>query len=132
MTLIPETHRDLAQNAAVAILTTLGPDGAPQTTAVGYLFDDGVFRISVSSDKQKLKNLQRNPQCSLFLLDVANVYHTVEVRGAAEVILDEDYTWAAKIAESNGRTADDVRKLTPPGALRYSIAVHPTKINTFG
>ncbi|WP_261570036.1 PPOX class F420-dependent oxidoreductase [Frankia gtarii] len=132
MTLIPQTHQDLAQNAAVAILTTLGPDGAPQTTAVGYLLDDGVFRISVSSDKQKLKNLQRTPQCSLFLLDIANVYRTVEVRGNAEVLLDEDYTWAAKIAESNGRTADDIRKLTPPGEQRYSIAVHPTKVNTFG
>ncbi|MCM3922982.1 PPOX class F420-dependent oxidoreductase [Frankia sp. AiPs1] len=132
MTLIPETHRDLAQNAEVAILTTLGPDGAPQTTAVGYLLDDGVFRISVSSDKQKLKNLQRTPQVSLFLLDITNVYRTVEVRGTAEVILDDDYTFAAKIAESRGRTADDIRKLTPPGEHRYCIAVTPAKINTFG
>jgi PPOX class probable F420-dependent enzyme len=131
--LIPESHRDLAANAAVAILSTLGPDGFPQTTAVGYWLDDeGVFRITVSDDKQKLKNVQRTPECGIFLLDIANTYRTVEVRGRAEVIPDDDYEWAAKIAESRGASVADVRRVTPAGAHRYCIAVRPVKVNTYG
>jgi PPOX class probable F420-dependent enzyme len=130
--LIPQSHRDLAENAAVAILTTFGPDGFPQSTAVGYLFDDDVFRITVSSDKQKLKNLRRVPECTVFLLDVANTFRTVEVRGRAEIIPDDDFTWAAKIAESRGGSVEDVRRITPPGTRRFCIAVHPIKVNTYG
>lgn len=130
--LIPDTHRELAESAGTAILSTLGPDGFPQTTAVGYWLDGDVFRISVSTDKQKLKNLQRTPECSVFIIDFSNPYRTLEVRGRADVIADDDYEWAAKIAESRGSTADVIRKLTPAGERRFSIAVHPVKVATFG
>jgi PPOX class probable F420-dependent enzyme len=130
MSLIPDSHRDLAANAPVAILTTSGLDGFPQTTAVGYWLDDDIFRITVSDDKQKLRNLQRTPECGIFILDVVNTLRTVEVRGRAEVIPDDDLMWAAKIAESRGGTVDDVRRLTPPGSHRVCIAVHPVKVNT--
>lgn len=133
MNLIPDSHSDLAANAAVAILSTIGADGFPQTTAVGYwLDDDGLFRITVSDDKQKLKNLQRTPECCIFLLDITNTYRTVEVRGRAEIIPDDDFVWAAKIAESRGATVDEVRRVTPPGAHRFCITVHPVKVNTNG
>jgi PPOX class probable F420-dependent enzyme len=130
--LIPDSHRDLAEHAAVAILSTLGPDGFPQSTAVGYWLDGGVFRITVSDDRQKLKNLRRRPECTIFLLDLANTYRTVEVRGRAELIPDDDFVWAAKIAECRGGTVEDVRRVTPPGAHRFCIAVRPVKVNTYG
>jgi hypothetical protein len=56
----------------------------------------------------------------------------VEVRGRAEIIPDDDFTWAAKIAGSRGGSVEDVRRITPPGTRRFCIAVHPIKVNTYG
>jgi PPOX class probable F420-dependent enzyme len=129
---IPDSHRELAEKAGIAILSTFGPDGFPQSTAVGYLLDDDVFRISVSSGKQKLRNLQQRSECTVFILDPANAHRTLEVRGRAELIPDDDFVWAAKLAESRGGTVEDVRRITPSGERRFCIAVHPVKSNTFG
>ena len=132
MSAISDSHRALAEDGSLAILSTFGADGFPQTTAVGYLLDGDVFRITVSSGKQKLKNLQRKPECSLFLIDPSNAYRTLEIRGRAELLPDDDYAWAAKIAESNGSTVDYVRSITPEGERRFCIAVHPVKVRTYG
>jgi PPOX class probable F420-dependent enzyme len=132
MSAIPDSHRDLGEVAPIAVLSTFGPDGFPQVTAVGYLYEEGVFRITVSSEKQKLKNLQRKPECTLFLVDPANPYRTLEVRGRAELIADDDFGWAAKIAESRGGTVEQVRSITPPGTRRVCITVHPVKVVPYG
>jgi PPOX class probable F420-dependent enzyme len=132
MSIIPDSHRDVAESAGIAVLSTIGSGGYPQSTAVGYLLDGDVFRFTVSSDKQKLKNLRRKPECSVFVFDPANLHKTLEIRGKAELIPDDDYVWAAKIAERGGSTAEVVRGLTPAGERRFCIAVHPVKVNTFG
>jgi PPOX class probable F420-dependent enzyme len=132
MSIIPDSHRRLAEAAGIAVLSTFGPDGFPQSTAIGYLLDEDVFRITVSSGKQKLRNLRRKPECNLFVLDVANPHRTLEVRGRAELIADDDFAWATKIAESLGSSLDEVRRITPPGEQRFCIAVHPVKTITFG
>ena len=132
MSAIPDSHRELAETAGIAILTTLGADGFPQSTAVGYLLDGDVFRFTVSSGKQKVRNLRRTPECTVFLVDPANLYRTVEVRGRAELIADDDFAWAARIAESRGSDVENVRRITPPGEQRICIAVHPVKVNTYG
>ena len=130
--IIPDSHRDLAESAGTAVLTTLGPDGFPQSTAVGYLLDGEVFRMTVTGARQKLRNLQRRPECTVFVFDPASTGRTLEVRGRAEIIPDDDLAWAARIAGSLGSSVDEVRRLTPPGAHRFCIAVHPVKANTFG
>jgi PPOX class probable F420-dependent enzyme len=132
VTILPDTHLDVAHSSPVAVLSTFGPDGFPQSTAVGFLLDGDVFRISVGTDKQKFKNLQRRPECSLFIFDPANQHRTLEVRGRAELIPDDDYTWAAQIAGRHGGSADDVRRVAVPGSRRFCIAVHPVKATTFG
>ena len=67
-TSIPETHRDLL-DAAVATLATIGPDGRPQQTAVWFLADGDTVRLSLNTDRQKVKNLQANPAADLLVLD---------------------------------------------------------------
>jgi PPOX class probable F420-dependent enzyme len=130
--IIPESHRALAKSAGVAVLTTIGPDGYPQSTAVGYLLDGDLFRMTVASGKQKLKNLQRRPECSVFVFDPATTHRTLEIRGRAELIPDDDFAWAARIAESLGSSVEEVRRIHPPGEHRFCVTVHPVKATTFG
>src|SRR4051794_11938823 len=45
---LPPTHADLVTNPNTAVLTTVGPGGQPQSTAVWFLVDDdGVLKSSI-------------------------------------------------------------------------------------
>ena len=105
MTEIPASHRDLLQTNQVVILATNGADGFPQLTATWFLAEaDGTVRISLTTTRQKTKNLQRRPEATLFFLDPANPYRTLEIRARAEIAPDADYVFAAASAPSTTPT----------------------------
>ncbi|MGD0197220.1 MAG: PPOX class F420-dependent oxidoreductase [Solirubrobacteraceae bacterium] len=122
---IPESHADLLA-AQVATLSTNGPDGHPQVTAIWFLQDDGKLRISLNDTRQKLKNLRRDPRCTLFIMDPESDYRYLEIRADAQIDADSDYEFAAKI----GKKYDaDVRAYDAPGSSRVVVTLEPVKIN---
>ena len=126
-TTIPESHRDLLQTD-VAVLTTIGADGYPQTTALWFLLDDdGLIRLSLSTARQKTKNLQANPRVTFFILDRANPLRTLEVRARAEVAPDPDYTFATKLGAKYGGV--DLRRMDRPGQDRVIVTLRPVRVN---
>jgi PPOX class probable F420-dependent enzyme len=137
---VPETHQDLVDDSSLmGVLATNGPDGRPQLTALGFSFLDGAFRMCVSDARHKFKNLARDPHCTLFVMDAKSPYRTIEIRGTAELIPDDDYEWAGRISAKYGSSAEHVRELDSPGnpfhvddARRYCVTLHPTRINSTG
>src|ERR1700740_3020902 len=87
MTTIPDTHRDLL-NAQVGVLGTIGASGRPQLSAIWFLADGDTVKLSLNTDRQKVKNLQATPRCSLLILDPASPYRYLELRGDAEISPD--------------------------------------------
>lgn len=129
MSTIPASHQDLL-TTSVATLATVGADGYPQVTALWFLLDDdGVVKLSLNTTRQKLKNLQKNPACTLFIIDPANPFRTLEIRANAEISPDADYAFADKIGRKYGV---DVRNFDQPGAQRVVVALQPVKINAYG
>jgi len=129
MSAIPASHQDLL-NTAVATLATVGADGYPQVTALWFLLDDdGVVKLSLNTSRQKLKNLQKSPECTLFIIDPANPFRTLEIRANAKISPDPDYLFADKIGRKYGV---DVRTFDQPGVQRVVVALEPVKINTYG
>lgn len=127
-TTIPESHRDLLQTD-VAMLTTIGADGYPQTTALWFLYDDdGLIKLSLNNSRQKTKNLQANPQVTFFVLDRANPMRTLEVRANAEVTPDADYAFATKLGAKYGGV--DLRPMDRPGEQRMVVTLRPVRVNT--
>jgi PPOX class probable F420-dependent enzyme len=130
MTEFPDSHRDLLDARTVAILSTIDPAGFPQATALWYLLDeDGRLKLAVNSSRKKLDNLRSNPQCTLFVLDVTNVYRTIEVRARATVELDHDYALSDRVGRKYG---DDLRRYDPPDTVRYVVTLDPVRVNTTG
>jgi PPOX class probable F420-dependent enzyme len=128
---IPESHRDLLETNQVAIVATIGPNGAPQVTASWFLADeDGTVRMSLNTARQKVKNLMRRPESTLFFLDPAHPYRTLEIRARAEIEPDPDYVLADKVGAKYGGA--DVRTMDQPGESRVAITFVPVKVNTFG
>ena len=130
MSAIPESHRALL-DAPVGVLATIGPGGFPQVTALWFLYDeqDGAVRFSLNTARQKTKNLRRRPECSFLVLDPANPYRTIEIRGRAELQLDDAYAFADRVGQKYDA---DLRKMDRPGEQRVVVTLRPEKVNTWG
>jgi PPOX class probable F420-dependent enzyme len=125
MTDFPESHRDLL-DSQFATLATVGRDGIPQLTEVWFLYDEGEVRTSLNTSRLKTKNLRRRPECSLFLLDLANPYRYMDIRGRARIEPDDDYAFARKLGAKYGGA--DVREHDAPGDSRVIVTIEPTNV----
>lgn len=122
---IPESHRDLL-DADVATLGTIGDDGYPQLTEVWFIYDDGELKTSLNDSRLKTKNLSKRPQCNLFILDVANPYRYVAVKGNARLEPDPDYEFADKLGAKYGGA--DLRPHDAPGQSRVVVTIEPLNV----
>ncbi len=89
MSAIPEQYIDLLESEALAHVATIGPKGEPQSNPVWFGWDGTSILFSQTKDRQKYRNVQRNPQVALSIVDPANPYRYLEVRGKV-IRIDED------------------------------------------
>jgi PPOX class probable F420-dependent enzyme len=128
---IPTTHRDLLDTAQIVTLATIGPDGFPQVSAVWFLAEaDGSVSVSLNTARQKTKNLLRTPRATLFFIDPANPYRTLEIRARVEISEDPEYVFADRVGARYGGV--DLRPNDKPGETRVVVNFIPVKVNTFG
>jgi len=122
---IPASHRDLL-DGQVATLATVGPDGRPQLSEVWFLADGDEVSLSLTTSRQKTRNLRANPAVNLFLLDLAVPYRYLELRGDAEVTADDDYAFADRLA---AKYHADLRRVDKPGEQRVRVTIRPVRVN---
>jgi len=83
---IPGSHLDLFQRALCAVLTTIGPDGAPQSSLVWVDYDGECARVNTTLERRKGRNMAASPRVSLMIVDPDDTGRFVQVRGDAELI----------------------------------------------
>lgn len=82
---IPESHCDLLVKPIHAVLTTMMPDGQPQSSIVWCDFDGTSIRINTTLQRQKGRNMRVNPKVSLLVIDPCDTSRYLEVRGEVEI-----------------------------------------------
>jgi PPOX class probable F420-dependent enzyme len=125
MPAIPDSHRDLL-DADFATFATIGPDGRPQLSEIWFLAEGDTITTSLNTSRQKTKNLRANPAVTVFLLDLTVPFRYLEIRGDAEIIPDDDYSYADKLAAKYGA---DLREHDQPGQSRVKVVIHPVRVN---
>jgi PPOX class probable F420-dependent enzyme len=125
---IPASHRDLL-DAQVATLGTVGPDGRPQLSEIWFLADGDTVGLSLNTTRQKTKNLQANPAATLLILDLANPYRYLEIRGDAEITPDDDYDFADRVG---AKYQADLRDRDQPGDTRVVVTIRPARVRAWG
>jgi PPOX class probable F420-dependent enzyme len=78
---IPETHIDLLQKPIHAVLTTMMPDGMPQSSLVWIDCDGRHILINTTLERQKGKNMRCNPKVAMLVVDPEDTSRWLEVRG---------------------------------------------------
>lgn len=78
---IPESHLDLIDGPYTVALSTVLPDGQPQTTPVWCNRKGEFIFINVMKGFRKEKNMRANPKVSLLVYDPGNPLRNIEIRG---------------------------------------------------
>lgn len=78
---IPRSHLDLVNGPRVAALTTVMPDGSPQTSVVWCDFDGIHVRVNCMRGFRKEKNMRANPRVTLLCYDPRQPLRFLEIRG---------------------------------------------------
>jgi len=82
---IPSSHIDLIVEPICAVLTTMMPDGQPQSSLVWCDYDGEHVRVNTTRERQKGKNMARNPRVSLLVIDMHDSSRWIEVRGEVKI-----------------------------------------------
>jgi PPOX class probable F420-dependent enzyme len=72
---------ELARGENFAALTTMLPDGHPQTQVMWVDAEDGNLLINTEVHRQKFKNVEHDQRVTLTIWDREDPYRFVEVRG---------------------------------------------------
>jgi PPOX class probable F420-dependent enzyme len=126
MSVFPESFRELLGSPGVCVISTIEPDGGPQSSAVWYLLDDdGELKVSLNGARRKVQNLLRNPKVSVIFVDPENPHRNLEVRGTANMIVDEDCSFRDKVG---AKYDADLSAHDKPGETRYIVVVEPKRV----
>ena len=128
---IPEAYADLVERPVLAHVATLGPNGEPQNNPVWFEWDGQHFKFSQTKSRQKLKNVGREPRVAISLLDPANPYRYLEIRGrVVRVDEDPDYAFIDKMARKY--ISQDKYPWHQPGDQRVVVVVAPERTTQMG
>ena len=78
---IPDSHRDLLTDPVHGVLSTMMPDGQPQSSIVWTDYDGICVLINTTLERQKGRNMSSNPKVSLLVIDPQNGSRWIEIRG---------------------------------------------------
>lgn len=89
--MIPDSHSDLLEwdTKSFAHVATLGPAGEPHNNPVWFDWDGEHIKFSLTTSRQKYRNLHRDGRIALSILDPENAYRYLEVRGELEGVEDD-------------------------------------------
>lgn len=89
MVTIPNTHVDLLQTPVHGVLTTIMPDGTPQSSLVWVDYDGECVLLNTTLERQKGRNMQSNPKVTILVMDPKDSTRWVEVRGHVSEIAQD-------------------------------------------
>lgn len=125
---VPESHRDLIEGPHTAVIVTVGADGRPQSSAVWFLHDERGLRVSITTDRQKYRNLVARPGVGFFVLDPHDPQRYLEVRGDATITPDPDKTLVREVVEKHGRDPEPYLGRTED---RVIVTIEPSRVVAF-
>jgi PPOX class probable F420-dependent enzyme len=88
MTMTPDAEQFLRDHR-FGVVTTLKKSGAPQATAVYYIYENGKLYISVTKDRKKTINVLRDPRVVMVALAEEPPLNYVQVMGTATITEDD-------------------------------------------
>lgn len=120
---IPATYHDLLAAPALAHVATIGPDGAPQSTPVWFDWDGANLLLALAPDRQKMRNLNRDPRLAVSIVDPTNPFRYLEIRGRVTFQSDPDQSVLKRLVHKYTGSDD----LSWVDGERIIVVIEPTR-----
>ena len=117
---IPESHLDLLTEPVTVALVTMMPDGMPQCTPVWCDWNGTHIIVNASYNRQKHRNMVRNPKVAVLAVDPEDSFRYLEVRGIVDEITEDG-------AEESMNSLSMQYRGVPK---RYGIEAPPREVDT--
>jgi len=127
-----ESHFDLITGNQFAVVTTINPDGTPQSTPMWIDFDSATNEILVNTAKGRTKynNMKARRDVSICIIDQNNPYRYLSINGKVTWMTEEG---AVEHIDSLAQKYMDKEEYPlPAGEIRIKIGIKPEQIITMG
>jgi PPOX class probable F420-dependent enzyme len=131
--MIPDSHSDLVawETRSFAHIATIGPNGEPQSSPVWFEWDGTNIKFSLTTARQKYRNIQRDKRVAMSIMDPSDAYRYIEIRGELdEVEPDPDIDFISRMAKKY--IDKDRYPWHQPGDERVIVKIKPTKLSGMG
>lgn len=115
----------LLSEKQIAHIATVMPDGTPQLTPVWVDTDGTAVLFNTAKGRQKHRNLERNPKIAISVVDAANAFRWVSVRGTAEIVTEGADAHIDKLAKKY--LGLDSYPMRQPGEERVIVRLVPDR-----
>lgn len=124
---LPENLKIIVDGKAFAHLTTLDPDGFPQTTAMWIMRDGDRIVFNTAEGRRKWRNLQHDPRVSFSISPDGDPYKNYSVQGRVVEMRTSD---GVEVIDALARKYLDEEKYPwlQPGMVRVTVIVEPTRV----
>ena len=138
--LTPEEQLELLDEERIVVCTTNGPRGWPHSMPLWYTVRDGDIWAWTFAKSQKVRNLERDPRCTL-LVEAGVEYgelRGIQIEAEAELIRDPEQVYGfgadltIRYAEGIDRIEGDAEAgLRAQAPKRVAIHFHPVRTATW-
>lgn len=123
--MLDATVKQLATGKNFAALTTLLPDGQPQTHIMWVDATDDQLLVNTEVERQKFRNVERDPRVTVTIFERDNPYHYAEVRGrVTEMVKGEE---ARRQLEELSQKYQGTPYQNPIGSERVVLRITPDR-----
>jgi PPOX class probable F420-dependent enzyme len=130
-TSISPGFKKLLSEPAFCQVATLMADGSPQITQVWVDTDGEHILVNTAENRQKTRNVRRDPRVAVNVVDPNNAWRLASVRGkVVDVTTDGADDLIDRLAQKYlGQEKYPSRR---PGEVRVTLKIAPEKVNEVG
>jgi PPOX class probable F420-dependent enzyme len=122
---LTDAQRQFLENPFVGVVTTLQPDGMPQSTVVWVDVDEDGVSVNTAYGRVKPRNLERDPRLSLVVVDPNDPYRWFKLSGTGTLVDDGADEQIDRLSKKY--TGRDVYASRQPGERRVTVRITPTR-----
>ena len=127
MAQIPDEAVHLLEGQHFAHVATVMADGTPQVTPVWIDHEGDTVSFNTAAGRFKEKNLRRDPNVALSIIDAENPYQPLIIRGKVSEITEEGADEQIDALAKRYMGVDEY-PLRQPGEQRVMVKITPEKV----
>jgi PPOX class probable F420-dependent enzyme len=126
---LPKQIKDLLDGKSFVMVSTINPDGSPQTSPVWAKRDGDTVLLSTVRGRRKTANMERDPRVSVVVTDPENPYFYREIRGRVQLT---EQGGRELIDELSMKYMGKPYDMDGPDAVRVVVRLAPDRVVGMG